>query len=78
MDPKYENKTAIPVMEAAAELGSTRLRILMLVKEGILQGSEADGEWMIAKESLNRFKSEGGDSPAKTICGKQCRGCGGH
>ena len=47
MERKTEGNKLVTVMEAAAELGSTRLRVLMLLKEGVLKGAEAgvNGSW---------------------------------
>jgi hypothetical protein len=40
MEDNTSKKEAIPVMEAAEELGTTHLRILMLIKENALEGKQ--------------------------------------
>lgn len=64
---------------AAAELGTTHLRILMLVKEGVLQGVQEGGAWFVSRASLDCFKAHGGDAQGRRTCRTSCGGsCGGH
>lgn len=68
----------VSAMEAAAVLGTTRLRVMMLIKEGMLKGVEHGGEWLVDRESLACFKAHGGDATAKRTCRSSCgRSCGG-
>jgi hypothetical protein len=69
----------VSAAEAAAELGTTHLRILMLIKEGMLEGVQDRGEWFVSRESLVCFKAHGGDAHARRTCRTSCGGsCGGH
>lgn len=69
----------ISAIEAAALLGTTRLRIMMLIKEGMLKGAEEGGEWFVDRESLDCFNARGGDATARRTCRTSCGGnCGGH
>lgn len=69
----------VSTMEAAAMLNTTRLRIMMLIKEGLLRGTEEGGEWLVDRESLACFKAHGGDATAKRTCRSSCGGsCSGH
>ena len=70
----------VPIMEAAEELGTTHLRILMLIKEGVLKGDQDGSEWFVTRDSLDCFRKHGGDVQAKSTCRSSCGGgsCGGH
>ena len=64
---------------AAAELGTTHLRILMLIKENVLQGVQEGGEWFVTRETLDCFRTHGGDAHAQRTCRTSCGGsCGEH
>ena len=80
MEDAISKTEAIPVLEAAEELGTTHLRILMLIKEGVLQGSQEGGEWFVTRASIDCFRSHGGDIRARSTCKSSCGGgsCGGH
>jgi hypothetical protein len=80
MEERIDTEITVPLMEAAEELGTTHLRILMLIKEGDLKGSQEGDEWFVTRESLDCFRKHGGDVQAKTTCRKHCGGgsCGGH
>ncbi|RNC66694.1 MAG: hypothetical protein ED859_16005 [Desulfuromonadales bacterium] len=69
----------VPIMDAAREMGSTHLRLLMLVKQGTLEGEMVDGEWFIPRAAMDRFNAVGGDSredlACKTSCTKSSCGC---
>ncbi len=78
MEPA-ETIEKISAIEAAAELKTTRLRIMMLIKEGMLKGAEEGGEWFVDRESIDCFKAHGGDVKAQRTCRTSCGGnCGGH
>lgn len=69
----------VSAMEAATELGTTRLRIMMLIKEKVLKGMEEGGEWFVDRESLECFKAHGGDATSLRSCRTSCGGsCSGH
>lgn len=66
--------------DAATELSTTGMRLLMLIREGTLTGSERDGEWHISRDSLERLKCAGLTLPEVKGCGKGCSEtkCGQH
>jgi len=69
----------LPVSEAAEELGSTHLRILMLIREGALKGKQEGDEWLVTRESLDCFQKHGGDLRVQAGCRTSCGGnCGSH
>jgi hypothetical protein len=80
MEERIDTEKTVPLMEAAEELGTTHLRILMLIKEGVLKGSQEGDEWFVTRESLDCFRKHGGDVRAQTTCRKHCGegSCGGH
>jgi len=70
----------VSAAEAAGELGTTHLKVLMLLKGGVLEGCEDEGEWYVTRESLEAFKIRGesephspggcaGDCPGRPVCG---------
>jgi len=64
---------------AATELGTTHLRVLMLIKEGILEGVQQGGDWFVSRESLDCFRAHGGDAQAQRTCRTACGGsCASH
>lgn len=76
---KTETFERVSAAEAAAKLGTTHLRILMLIKEGVLEGMQEGGEWFVSRESLDCLKAHGGDAQARRTCRTSCGGsCGGH
>lgn len=81
MDRMEEQAEMIELDEAAEELGTTGLRLLMLLREGAAEGVEQeDGTWLISRASLERFKEQGGVPPVKQKkgCASSCTssGCG--
>jgi hypothetical protein len=80
MEDVTNKKEAIPVMEASEELGTTHLRILMLIKEKALEGKQEGGEWFVTRASLDCLQKHGGDVRAHSTCRTSCGGgsCGGH
>lgn len=62
----------IPMDEAAAELHTTRLRLLMLVKGGTLAGEEAGGVWQISRSTLDELKARGGVASLMLDCKSHC------
>ncbi len=79
MEEQIKKKEAVPVTAAAVELGTTRLRILTLVKEGALKGWQEGGEWFVTRESIDCFRAHGKDVGMQNRCRTSCGGsCGGH
>jgi|GEM_PF-916934 len=71
MDRTEGQTEMIELDEAVEELATTGLRLLMLLREGTLEGVEQeDGSWLIARASLERLKAQGGVPPVK-----QKKGC---
>lgn len=62
----------VPIHDAARELGTTHLRLLMLVKQGTLGGELRDGEWFLAREAMEQFRAVGGDSRSDLTCKAAC------
>lgn len=67
--------------EAASQLGTTPLNILMHLKRGLLAGHEADGGWQIETASVRGLldKRSQGEKP-DVVCASGCaktHGCGG-
>jgi hypothetical protein len=63
----------ISVLEAAREVGSTHLRLLMLIKQGKLPGEMRDGEWFVSKESLADFAAVEGEARSGPACAASCK-----
>lgn len=61
---------------AAALLRTTELRVLMLLKQGVLRGCERDGGWQIERASLAAGSAAA--PPRAGACGSGCSGCGAH
>jgi hypothetical protein len=65
--------------EAAAALTTTYPRILMLLRDGVLEGTQEDGIWYVSRASLQCLVSHGGDTGERNTCRKSCGGnCGSH
>jgi len=76
---KTETVERVSAASAAAELETTHLRVLMLIKERVLEGMQEGGEWFVSRESLDCCKAHGGDAQAKRTCRTSCGGsCSGH
>ncbi len=66
----------IPIAEAAAQMETTELNVLMHVKRGLIGGEESDGEWYINTESLIEFQEKNGKKTT-VVAHKKCGGCNG-
>ena len=81
MERIIEGVPHVPIDEAAAELETTHLRILMLLKHRVVTGSLVDGVWYIEKNSLVSLKKHGMERPqpagCTTSCGATTCGCKG-
>jgi excisionase family DNA binding protein len=79
MEKKIDTEEYLSVTEAAEQLGTTHLRILVLIKEGALKGSQEGDKWFITRESLDCFQKHGGDLRVQAGCRTSCGGnCGSH
>jgi len=77
--PINEKKDLVPVMEAAQELGTTGLNVMMRIKRGGLAGWEIEGKWYVTSESLEQYRRQGADRPGSALCVRNCSsksGCG--
>ncbi|QEM67959.1 hypothetical protein FO488_07170 [Geobacter sp. FeAm09] len=74
MDKTEKQATMMAFDEAVEELATTGLRLLMLLREGTVEGVEQeDGSWLIARTSLERLKTGGGVPPVKQKgCAASC------
>ncbi len=72
MELMIEGIPHIPIAEAAEELQTTHLRILMLLKHKVATGHQVDGEWYIEKNSLACLKSHGMDRLEPASCAASC------
>lgn len=72
MEKSIMNDERITVSEAAAELGTTRLRLLMLLREGVVEGEQVDGEWYLSRASLDAIRAKGGPAPVSPSCRTSC------
>lgn len=69
------------VAEVAKGLGSTHVNVLLLIKRGLLEAREVDGEWFIDKDDFANFlESEAGRAgraPCRSACSKAggCDSC---
>ena len=73
MEIMIEGIPHIPIMEAAEELQTTHLRILMLLKHGAATGCQVDGEWYVEKNSLACLKTHGLDRLEPAGCATTCK-----
>ncbi|MCK9172260.1 MAG: hypothetical protein RBR03_07825 [Desulfuromonas thiophila] len=69
----------IPIEQAARQLGTTPVALLLHLKHGLLRGrQQPDGQWRIDPASLAAFRARNGNQPAR-LCratGHHCGGCG--
>ena len=63
----------VTLEDAADELSTTGLRLLMLIREGRLQSVEQDGKWQITRESLECLKKTGITPPEQKGCAATCK-----
>lgn len=76
MDEALVDEGWVSAGQAAVELQTTMLRVLMLVKSGQLVGRECAGGWQVSRESLLAQKKTGpGRTASSAACGG-CTGCG--
>lgn len=68
----------LTVQDAARELSTTHLKILMLIKQGTLQGVMDGGEWQVETTSVENLKAHGIDPVAQPSCRTSCTASGCH
>lgn len=71
-------QASVTIDEAAAELATTQVKVLMLLKQKALEGELVDGEWSISRASLMRLKLVGIGPAQQPSCRSTCTssGCG--
>ena len=79
MELIIEETQYIPITEAARELETTHLRILMLIRRNLMKGCQVDGEWFVEKCDISCFKDLETCSEKPGGCRASCAsgGCGG-
>ncbi|MHB8707981.1 MAG: hypothetical protein ACYC9I_03835 [Desulfuromonadales bacterium] len=70
----------VPIAEAARQLQTTPLNVLMHIKRGFLLGEERDGEWLVEAASLTALMRQRGQGNVPAVCQSGCArhagGCG--
>jgi hypothetical protein len=79
MELIIEETQYIPIEEAAREMGTTHLQILMLIRRNLMKGCQVDGEWYVEKSVIASFKGLDMDDKKPGGCRTSCAsgGCGG-
>ena len=72
MEIMIEGTPYIPIAEAAEELQTTHLRILMLLKHRVVTGSQVEGEWYIEQSSFAALKECGLERLEQSGCAASC------
>ncbi|PLX86676.1 MAG: hypothetical protein C0617_00245 [Desulfuromonas sp.] len=77
MKAKTFEASWLPAEQAAKVLHTTHLKVLMLIKRGLLCGRDIDGTWQVSMASLEAFcRQEPNDRAViKGTCGG-CSACG--
>ena len=65
----------VPAAEAAEQLSTTQLKILMLIKQKLLCGEMVDGEWYVTRESVAAYDPEEEGPVKQHECRSGCGGC---
>ncbi len=78
MERMIDGVSCISSEEAASELNTTQLKIMMMIKQKALIGMELDNEWFVTRESLECCRSHGRDMKIEMGCKTYCSsgGCG--
>lgn len=73
-------QSSVTVAEAAEELATTQVKVLMLLKQKDLEGKLVNEEWAISRNSLDCLKKHGLKPAAQASCRTSCQasGCGCH
>lgn len=74
-----EKQPAIPLTEAALQLQTTPLNLLMHIKRGLIDANEIDAVWMVDAESLQTFAKKHDGQKSAEVCSSGCskaHGCG--
>lgn len=73
-----DGREYITAARAAEELETTVTRILMLLRGNALAGTQLEGEWYVASDSIAHGKTHGRDMRTAKGCVSTCSsgGCG--
>lgn len=63
----------IVIEDAAKEVGSTPVRLLMLIKQGVIRGELQDGQWYVDREVLEGFAKADWDNRPILACAASCK-----
>ena len=72
MDMPLNGTYHVPAAEAALELQTTTLRVLMLLKQKKLAGQQVGEEWYVERNSLDCLKRHGVDPLEMAVCRTAC------
>ncbi len=67
----------LPLEEAAAQLATTPLNVLMHIKRGVLAGVETTDGWEIMAASLAALLQQRAEGAAPVVCASGCSKAGG-
>jgi hypothetical protein len=67
----------ITIAQAADELGTTPLNVLMHIKRGLLLGEEIDGAWRVESLSLAALCRQRTEGVLPAVCKSHCSKAGG-
>lgn len=82
MAAKLSQADLVPIEEAAKELETTVISVLMHIKRKRLVGQEVDGVWQVSRKSLEHFCRDGQGRESLELCrsacakGGHCSSCG--
>lgn len=73
-----DGREYVTATEAAEKLETTLTRVLMLLRENALAGTQVDGEWYVAADSVACAKIHGVEMKTVKGCVSHCSsgGCG--
>lgn len=79
MEKDINGVVHIPLDEAAGGLGTTPLRILTLIGQGVMKGCQVEEEWFVDKGTLKCFRVFQETTTKSSGCGGACSsgGCSG-
>ncbi len=63
----------ISIEDAAKEVGSTPVRLLMLIKQGVIRGELQAGQWYVERVVLEGFAKADGDHRPILACAASCK-----
>jgi hypothetical protein len=70
------NRILLMTATAAAEqLSTTQIKILMLIKQEILDGELIEGEWYVTRESVASYNPDDQPTAVHHECHSGCSGC---